>query len=288
VTLTNRELAENATWIAAVTWLECTFCWYLSQDLELVRPAMPCPHCTKSGRARMVFPDMSSDRLLEMISYFYARALERNDDTQAGLVEDLRKAYGREYGIDTAVSTALEAQRLMRASDGSGAAYEKVLEAVGLGLDLKTREDARKAYVLLLQYSDTQEEHQVVVLFTAAMLERLFGQLLLRMFVRSGNDWEKARAAVRNLRRHEDREKGFAKLVGVSLEKAVGQSGVAGFYAGWKEIRNLRNKFLHGMPFVIHVSDTERAFELAKDAFRLFAHPHNEFCVTSKVKEAMV
>lgn len=278
--LTNRELAGNATWVGAVTWLECPFCAYLSQDLELDKPAVPCPHCKKSGRPRIIFPDMSSDRLLEMISHFYAKAWERVDGTQSTLAQELSKTYGREYGIETAVSTALEAQRLMRASDGSGAAYEKILEAIRVGLDLKTREDTHQTYVPLLQYSDTHEEHQVVVLLTAAMLERLFGQFLLRMFVKSGKDWEKARAAVKALRGQREREKVFAGLAGASFKDGVAGSGVSGFYAGWAEIRELRNKFVHGLPFIIHVSDAEKAFEIAKDAFRVFAELHNGFCVS--------
>lgn len=182
--------------------------------------------------------------------------------------------------MDIAVSTALEAQSLMRASDGSGAAYDKILNAIRLGLDVCTREDARKSYVPLLQYSDTHEEHQVVVLLTAAMLEKLFGELLKRMIVKTGKGWEQARGAVRAMRGHRDREKEFAKLAGVSLRDVVARSKGSGFHFGWAEIRKLRNKFMHGMPFVIHVSDTEKAFELAKEAFRVFAHLHNEFCVS--------
>ncbi|MCI0628918.1 MAG: hypothetical protein L0387_45945 [Acidobacteria bacterium] len=209
----------------------------------------------------MVFPDMSSDRLLEMVSYFYSKACERIDDTQMALAEGLKKTYRREYGVETAVSTALEAQRLMKASDGSGAAYHKILDTIRAGLAVGTREEARKVYVPLLQYSDTHEEHQVVVLLTAAMLERLLGELLLRMFVNSSNDWEKARAAVKRLRGHKDREKEFAGLAGVSLEEAIGKAGFSAFYFGWGEIRELRNRFIHGLPFVIYVSDADKAFE---------------------------
>ncbi len=278
--LGNRELAENGTWIAAVTWLECAFCGFLSQDLELVKPAVPCPHCEEGGRPRRIFPDMSSDRLLEMISHFYAKAWERVDDTQEALAAGLRRTYGHEYGVELAVNTAHEVQRLLRASDGSGSAFDKILEAIRAGLGLETHEEARKAYVPLAQYSDTHEEHQVVVLLTAAMLERLFGELLFRMFVKSSNDWEKARGAVKALRGHKDRENVFARLAGVELEQAVNGAGASSFHASWREIRELRNKFIHGLPFVIHVSDAEMAFELAKDAFDVFAQLHNRFCVS--------
>ena len=48
----NRELAGNATFVAAVTWLECAFCAYLSNDAGLTRVDAPCPHCGESGRPR--------------------------------------------------------------------------------------------------------------------------------------------------------------------------------------------------------------------------------------------
>ncbi len=278
--LTNRQFAENGTWIAAITWLECAFCGFLSQDLELVKPAVPCPHCEDVGRARRTFPDMSSDRLLEMISHFYAKAWERVDDTKAALADTLRLKLSREYPQAKVVEAALRVRECLRHSDGSQEGFERLLDEISVCLDLQSREEALCVYVPLAQYSDTHEEHQVVVLLTAAMLEKLFGELLLRMFVKSSKDWEKARGAVRAMRGHKDREKVFARIAGVSLEEAVAKSGVSGFYARWQEIRELRNKFMHGMPFAIHVSDTEKAFELPKDAFRVFAHLHNRFCVT--------
>ncbi len=105
------------------------------------------------------------------------------------------------------------------------------------------------------------------------------------MFVRSGKDWEQARGGVRALRSHKDRERAFAGIMGVGFEEAVTASSVSGFYARWHELRGLRNKFMHGMPFIIHVSDAEKAFEVAKDAFAAFAHLHNRFCVARNAKE---
>lgn len=88
---TNRELAENRTWLSAVTYLECPFCHFLSHDVGLDHITVPCPHCAASGNPRTMFPDLSSQRLLQMVAYFYARACERLDDIQNELLRTLRE-----------------------------------------------------------------------------------------------------------------------------------------------------------------------------------------------------
>jgi hypothetical protein len=223
-----------------------------------------------------MFPDMSSIRIHEMISHFYARACERVDDTQAELVETLRKEYGREFGTGLTVSVAHEVQRLMP-SDGSQAAFDAILQAARNGLNLGDREDPLNAHVPLAQYCDTHEEHQVVVLLTVTMLEKLFSELLTYLFIRSGKDCEKARKAMKATRGHASREKVFAGLTGVSLGDAISKSGVTHFYPYWHETRAVRNKFMHELPFVVGVSHAEKAFDLARDAFRVFARLRNQF-----------
>jgi len=129
MTLTHRQLAENGT-VAAVTWLECAFCGFLSRDLELVKPAVPCPQCEDVGRSRRIFPDMSSDRLLEMISHFYARAWERVDDTKAALADTLRLKLRREYPQAKVVEAALRVRECLCHSDGSQEGFERLLDEI--------------------------------------------------------------------------------------------------------------------------------------------------------------
>jgi hypothetical protein len=223
-----------------------------------------------------MFPDLSSIRLHEMICHFYASACERVDDTQATLAQTLLKDYGREFEALLAVSAAHDVQRLLLAPDGSQAALDAILQVIRDELDLVGGEDPLKAYVPFVQYSDTHEEHQVVVLLAATMLEKLFDQLLTRVFVRSGKDSENARKAVKAIRGHPNREKLFAELTGVGFEEAILKSGTAHFHSSWQEIRVVRNKFMHELPFAIHASHAEKAFGLAREAFRVFAQLHNQ------------
>ena len=277
--LSNRELAENPTWPESESFLECPECGFLSEDLELIRPAVPCPNCGVGGRPRRHYPDLSSCQLLRMIAHFYARAQERQDDTQEALTKSLAECIGRTFDRVTAVEAARKTQELRVSSSGSQEDFEALLAAISDLLRLSSVEEARKAFVPLLEYSDTNDEHQVVVLLTATMLEQLFRELLLQRSVSACGNWEEARRSMNNHGDHGKREHLFKELTGEELEDSI--SGVADqscFYSHWRDIRKLRNKFVHGAPFVIRVSDTEKAFELAKAAFTVFAALHN--CVT--------
>lgn len=211
--LANREVVGNGTWVTAMLWHTCAFCGFLSMASELIRPAVPCQNCGKSGRARLIFPDIASVRLLEMISHFYAQAWDRQEDHAARLARELSVRLGREYEPAFAVAAALEVQRVRAGSDGSQAAFDGLLEAIRGKLELESSGAARKVFVPLLQYSATNEEHQVVVLLTAAMLEKLFRELLFHMLiVRGSRDWAEARKRMRRLGRQDEREETFQNL----------------------------------------------------------------------------
>ena len=110
------------------------------------------------------------------------------------------------------------------------------------------------------------------------MLEKLFRELLLRMsIVMRGR--EEARRELNERRYFKKREQLFKELAGNTLQNAM--CGVdSAFYSHWEQVRQRRNDFLHGFPFVIDVSDAETAFELSKRAFTVFAEVQNRFCVT--------
>jgi hypothetical protein len=57
---TNRELAENRTWLSAVAYFECSFCHFLSHSAGLSEISAPCPNCGASGKPRIVFPYLSA------------------------------------------------------------------------------------------------------------------------------------------------------------------------------------------------------------------------------------
>ena len=279
--LDNRTLAESPTWAAAVSFCECPDCGFLSRDLDLVRVAVPCPNCATSGRPRRIYPDLSSCRLLEMVCHFYARAHERQDNTQEQLARALEEHVGRRFDCNAAVCAAREVQELYRSLGGSQEQFAKILAAIRKRLSLSSLEEAQNAFVPLFEYSDTNEEHQVVVLLAAAMLEKLFRELLVRLLIATRFSWEKARQELNERRRFKKREQLFKELTGDTLQNAM--SGVdSAFYTHWEQIRRRRNDFLHRFPFVIGVSDAETAFELSKGAFTVFAGLQNRFCIEKR------
>lgn len=91
--LTHLELAENPTWVIASTFMECSFCGFLSREPGLDCPSVPCPKCSRSGSSRVPFPGLSCIRWLEMIGDAYVRANTRTAERQAELVRGLWSFY---------------------------------------------------------------------------------------------------------------------------------------------------------------------------------------------------
>jgi hypothetical protein len=163
---------------------------------------------------------------------------------------------------------------------------EQAALAGGIRPNLKTlpslgaEEPRIRLYPLGGTFSDITGDHCNVVVWTVAMYERLFSDLLVRMLVSRGNQWVEAGEVVsKKCRRADLRKKLFKETSGISLEKAVDEFGVPGLYQGWQEVATRRNNFLHITPGAISADLAERAFEIAKNGFGLFAYLQNKCCV---------
>jgi len=240
-------------------------------------PGVPCPKCRKSGEPRSLFPGLSSRRLLHKVSYFYARSCEREEERRDELVQDLQRCVGRAFDCDTAVRAAGEVRRLYAASRDD---YDRLLGVIRRQLDLRPAENAGTVFALLARFSEANEEHQICVLLTMTLLETLLGELLVRMRVRAGNGWVAAgRYLGQRLRGYHKREREFGQLAGIELREAISGAGVPRFYDNWQALRELRNTFVHGFPYVIGRAEAENAFELAENCFGAFAYLQNRLCV---------
>jgi hypothetical protein len=279
---TNRELAENRTWLSALAYVECPFCHFLSPSAAgLSETSAPCPNCAASGRPRIMFPDLSSRRLLEMVAYFYARACERLDGIQNELLRALSEQLGCSFDWNSVVRTviAIHNFRLEQGRVETAETFEKLLGKIRISLGLKSTEDARAVFPSLFGYSDTTEEHQAIVLLVAAMSEKLFKELLSRMLTTVPLSENTVKYIFKKSRGHADREQLFAALTGKSLKSVITSSGSQEFYSKWQSIRDVRNEFMHGSSFAIGANAAEEAFGVARESFGVFAELHNEFCV---------
>jgi hypothetical protein len=224
-----------------------------------------------------MFPDLSSHRLLEMVAYFYARACERLDEIQNKLLRTLSEQLGRHFDWNSVARTVVAIHKFRRAQGmiDTEETFEQLLGMVQVLLGLNSTEDTRKVFPSLFGYTDTTEEHRVIVLLTATMLEKLFKGLLSRMItaipLSTKHSFKKSQG-------HIDREQLFAERTGKSLETEIKSIGSPKFYSKWQSIRKARNEFMHGSPFAIGANAAEEAFEAAKDSFGVFAELHNKFC----------
>jgi hypothetical protein len=279
---TNRELAENRTWLATLAYLECPFCHFLSHCTSgLSEISASCPNCGASGKPRLCFPDLSSHRLLEMIVYFYARACERLADTQNELLRTISEQLGRHFDWGGVARTVVAVHKFRRTKGMTDTAetFEQMLGTIQISLSLNSPEDARTIFPSLLGYSDTTKEHEIIVLLAAAMLEKLFKSLLSSILTTDSLNGSTAKHNVKKSQGHISREKLFAKFTGESLKTAITTIGSPEFYSKWQSTRNARNEFMHGSSFAIGANAAEEAFEVAKDSFVIFAELNNKFCV---------
>jgi len=280
MTLTNRELAKNLSFTVAAVFLACPQCNYVAKSNELTNPQVPCPKCGTMGVTRRIFPDLSSLKLLEMVGYFYVKACDRIGDLQAELVDVLREKIGQTYDPQFAIETAREIQNFYQKHGEKQSEYDKMLEIIQECLSLQSSEEAERVFVPLFGYSDTFEEHKVVVILTCTLLEKLFDDLLVLIHTCKGMNWSRAEKKVRQLQNFNKRCSAFEKATNLSLEKAIGQCSIPpGFLPDWSDVRKARNTFVHGSPYIIGVSTAEKAFNLTKNAFSLFAYLQNRFCV---------
>jgi hypothetical protein len=214
-----------------------------------------------------------------MVAYFYAKAYDRVENLQDKLVNDLYDKVGQIYEPEFAIKTVSEIQNLYKKSGKGQAEYDQMLEIIRKHLCLQSIEEVKSVFVTLFRYSDTFEEHKVVVILTCTLLERLFSNLLTLILTCKGMTRTEAIKKIRKLGDFKKRCKEFKDATGISLEETIGKCSIPNFFSDWQEVRKARNNFVHGTPYAIGVTTSEKAFNLAKNAFSVFAYLQNRFCV---------
>lgn len=180
-TLTNQQISAKPTWVIASTFLECNHCGFLSRALSQDLSARSCSNCGARGEPRTLFPAVHCIKVLEMIAYFYHRASARGEERDRKLAKSLGEIIGRRCEPVYAVGAAQQAQKLLRGSDRSQAAYSNFVKLISRHLRIRSQKLAKKSFVELLNYRPVTEEHQIVVVLTAMLLEVMFDEFLKRL-----------------------------------------------------------------------------------------------------------
>lgn len=279
MTITNKELAECGSFPIASTYAVCPKCNYVGDPFELDDLRVPCPNCKAKGEAREIFPDGSCIELLEMIAYFYRCACNRIEELQSQLTKEVQEKLGISMAIRSLIDTSNEIREHYQKFGGAQPEYDRVLEIIQNRLKLQSNEEAQRVFATLFQYSETVYEHKVVVILTVVLLEELFYDLLILLHNCRGMTWQDAYERVDRERRFDDRAKDFKKTSGVPLKKAIDECSIPNFFSDLKNVLKARNNFIHQSPFAIESKTAETAFNLAKNAFSIFAYLQTRFCV---------
>jgi len=281
--LTNQQLAKKLSMSSMTTILSCPKCNYVTKSMELSNTQIPCPNCGIAGISRNIFPHLSSLKLLKMIGYFYVKACNRTEDKETELVNFLREKTGQTYTPRFVTDTIRKIQNFNQKNGKKQSADDEILKIIQDCLLLRSREEANEVFVPLYGYNDTFEEHKVIVMLTCTLLEKLFYDLLIIIYTNKGMSMTDI---VKKLeyRNFQYRHNAFKEVTNTSLKKAIKQyTMLHRFYQDWECVRNARNDFVHKTPYAIGVSTAEKAFNLAKNAFSLFAQLQNNFCVLPSI-----
>ncbi len=272
-----RELASNPTLVATLSYEECPSCGFLSNDPGLTNPATPCPYdqCRKSGRIRLLYPDLCCTKLVGMAAYFYRRSAERTDEERDSLASEMTRQLGRQINVELAYATARVIRDRYPSLKTINQDYPAFIEFVRTSAGLASSEDVPKVLALLIRLLGTNEEHQMCVVLAACLVENLLRGVVERMLLKQGGRNQLATKGFAYGRL----EREFEKCAGISIAGATKRLGREEFHNDVQSVRNQRNSFLHEDPYAIQQPEVDRAFCLALDSIGVFASLHNKYTV---------
>lgn len=126
-------------------------------------------------------------------------------------------------------------------------------------------------------------EHEIVVILGATFLETLLEDLLDRIMAARGADVAVRSMVLDNVRAVGQRiGRLFPQLTGEEFEAAAQELGFRDFPKRWREIRGVRNAFIHDTPYrdateTLDASTAGRTMELIDQGYRLFVSMNNRF-----------
>lgn len=133
-----------------------------------------------------------------------------------------------------------------------------------------------------------QGDHEIVVILVMALLEAVLEDILDRIMDAHGADLPLRRMVMDTQRAIGTRiGKVFPALSGEEFEDAAAELGFRDFPYRWRQMREVRNAFIHDSPFngvqeVMQPSMGEEAMQLLDQSYKLFVLMNNKFVADGK------
>lgn len=143
-------------------------------------------------------------------------------------------------------------------------------------------ERIRRLDARIRQY-DRDGEHEIVVILVTALLEAVLEDILDRIMDAHGADLPLRRMVMDTQRAVGVRiGKLFPALAGEEFEEAAAELGYRDFPYRWRQLRQVRNAFIHDSPFngareTLQPSTGHEAMELLDQSYKLFVLLNNRF-----------
>ncbi|MDZ4168717.1 MAG: hypothetical protein U1E26_03555 [Coriobacteriia bacterium] len=136
-------------------------------------------------------------------------------------------------------------------------------------------------------------EHEVVVILVSTFLETVFEDILARMMTARGAE-PKVVALVLDTERSVGMRLGklFPTLAGEKFEEMAAELGYRDFPIRWRQMRSMRNAFIHGESFdnpreTLDARAALDAMMLLDQAYQLFVLMNNRFVAETHKKRAL-
>lgn len=261
--------AKNPSFAFSRAFLQCQNCAYLSRDLSLKQTTNPCPKC-KDTSARSIYPDSSCITQLLSIRYFFLKAHSRKISLRRGLSKEVTNIIGHSVPAKTLVKLVNK----LKLQFGQNRSKDDSFSLIQTELSISD-DQAHKLFTPLFMYSEAMEESRAVVIFTCALFDRLFFDLVVRSYVMRGVPIEVAREITEKHVSFQVMEAAFKKNSGIGFSAAITKAGFTDFYDEWKSLTNARNRFLHRAVSSSLLENRELAFKLALQALDVFGRVSN-------------
>lgn len=284
--ISNKDLAKNRTFPIAVTQMQCSICNHVSNDRDFCIIGTSCPNCGDKNECREIFPDTAVIELLKMISYFYSRACEREEDAPKELLNGLLRLTERKFEHEEMEKIASEVSELSEEKMSEVGYLEIMITHLKKIFPSESREKLRKILWLLTEYKRPKnhlyEEYKAVIIITCTLLERLFQDFLFELILNQGIKRTVVSKLTKPWKSMPQREEAFRTFTDKSFKDVLNELNSPEFYENWKKVRDTRNSFVHGKHIGIYQANkevAELAFNLAKSSFSVFAILTNAYCI---------
>jgi len=183
--------------------------------------------------------------------------------------------------LEQSINLAIKIKDHYQQYGGSEESFDKGLLIIKENLNFPNLDIAKQLSNILFSFNDTVEEHKIVVLLTANLIEKFINEFLVYLIVSKENSsFNNAIDKVYDkLLSFEKKCAEFKRITNKQFINEIIRFSDNNFSKICKDIKDIRNAFTHHTPFAIGKNASEEAMKILPDILSVFIRLHNEYCI---------